>query len=122
MYPHERSLVKHLNGKPFALIGVNSDNDISIPQGLVKSGKVTWRSFQNDIDGKTISDEWGVTGWPTIYLIDGEGKIRYHNVRGPKLDEALAKLLEEVGETFPADEIHATTKEESERKFDDAAE
>ena len=27
MYPHERSLVKRLANKPFALIGVNSDRD-----------------------------------------------------------------------------------------------
>jgi len=27
MYPHERSLVKKLEGKPFALIGINSDTD-----------------------------------------------------------------------------------------------
>jgi hypothetical protein len=25
MYPHERSLVKRLEGKPFALLGINSD-------------------------------------------------------------------------------------------------
>ncbi len=122
MYPHERSLVKHLAGKPFTLIGVNSDEDLTIPQGLVKSGKVTWRSFQNTVNGKAISDAWGVSGWPTIYLIDGEGKIRYHNVRGPQLDEALATLLEEAGETFPAEEIHATTEEETKRNFDTASE
>ena len=28
MYPHERSLVKRLKDKPFALIGVNSDADL----------------------------------------------------------------------------------------------
>ncbi len=27
MYPHERSLVEKLEGKPFALIGINSDLD-----------------------------------------------------------------------------------------------
>ena len=27
MFPHERSLVKRLEGKPFALLGVNSDED-----------------------------------------------------------------------------------------------
>ena len=27
MYPHERSLVKRLENKPFALLGVNSDRD-----------------------------------------------------------------------------------------------
>ena len=28
MYPHERSLVKKLADKPFALVGVNSDDDL----------------------------------------------------------------------------------------------
>jgi hypothetical protein len=27
VYPHERSLVKHLEGKPFALMSVNSASD-----------------------------------------------------------------------------------------------
>ena len=27
MFPHERSLVKRLENKPFALIGINSDKD-----------------------------------------------------------------------------------------------
>ena len=27
MYPHERSLVKRLESKPFALVGINSDAD-----------------------------------------------------------------------------------------------
>ncbi len=27
MFPHERSLVKRMEGRPFALIGVNSDSD-----------------------------------------------------------------------------------------------
>ena len=122
MYPHERSLVHHLAGKPFALIGVNSDTDVSIPQGLVKSGKVKWRSFQNEGSGTPISEEWGVSGWPTIYLIDGEGKIRHSSHGGPELEKALAELFEEIGETYPAEEIHATTEEETKRKFDEAVE
>jgi hypothetical protein len=27
MYPHERSLVNRLAGKPFVLLGINSDDD-----------------------------------------------------------------------------------------------
>ena len=34
MYPHERSLVKRLAGKPFALLGINSDAD---REGLKKT-------------------------------------------------------------------------------------
>ncbi len=118
MYPHERSLVKHLAGKPFALVGINSDNDVSIPQKLVQTGQVTWRSFQNESEGRKISDEWAVQGWPTIYLLDPEGKIRYVG-HGEKLDENLAQLMEEIGEEFPLEEIEATAREERERKFGD---
>ena len=35
--------------------------------------------------------------WPTIYLIDAKGKIRYKNVRGDELDDAIENLLEEAG-------------------------
>ena len=30
MYPHERSLVKRMENRPFALIGVNSDKDKAV--------------------------------------------------------------------------------------------
>ena len=112
MYPHERSLVKHLAGKPFALIGVNSDQDVSIPQQLAKDGTVTWRSFQNDGPDVAISDTWQVRGWPTVYLIDAEGVIRYKNPRGKELDNAIEELLAEIDVEFPREAIDATREEE----------
>jgi len=107
MYPHERSLVKKLAGKPFVIIGVNSDRDLNTVKKLTEDGTVTWRSFQNN-EGKdgVISQQWQVTGWPTVYLIDAKGVIRYVNPQrsGTKsLDDAIAILLTEMGEEFPAD-------------------
>lgn len=121
MYPHERSLVKHLAGKPFALIGVNSQDKISKVKKLVADGVVTWRSFKNETGEGNISDSWEVNGWPTVYLLDAEGKIRFKNPqRSAKgldaLDDAIAELLEEMGEEFPADAIKATAKAEAKKK------
>ena len=64
-----------------------------------KKKNISWRSFWNGPQGTggPISTRWGVTGWPTIYIIDAEGKIRYKNARGPKMDEALTELLAEMG-------------------------
>ena len=45
LIPHERSLVKRLAGKPFALIGVNTDEDREELKKVVKQEKITWRSF-----------------------------------------------------------------------------
>ena len=124
MYPHERSLVKNLAGKPFALIGVNSDDDYEIPQKLVKDGTVTWRSFWNGEDGTKgpISSAFKVRGWPTVLLLDGKGVVRFVNPqRGPgdgmkALDEAIAELLAEMGEEFPTEQIDADTETEK-KKF-----
>lgn len=98
MYPHERSLVKQLSDKPFALIGVNSDKDLDSIREIVKEKNITWRSFWNGPEGTSgpISTAWNVSGWPTIYVLDGEGKIRYKNVRGDAMDKALETLFAEM--------------------------
>ena len=98
MYPHERSLVKRLEGKPFALIGVNSDADREELKRILVENQITWRSFWNggDTDGP-ISRQWRVRGWPSIWVIDAKGVIRYRNVRGNDLDRAVDSLLEEMG-------------------------
>ena len=98
MYPHERSLVKQLADKPFALIGVNSDRDREKLKETMKEKDITWRSFWNGPEGTSgpISTKWNVSGWPTIYVIDAKGKIRYKNVRGAKMDDAIETLLAEI--------------------------
>ena len=102
--------MKNLAGKDFALLGVNSDKKLSTPQRLVADGTVTWRSFQNGNTADSISAAFGVTGWPTIYLIDAKGVIRYKNKRGAELDEAIAELLAEVGQEFPKEAIERDAK------------
>ena len=47
MYPHERSLVKRLAGKPFALLGINSDSDKDDLKKVMEKEQITWRSWWN---------------------------------------------------------------------------
>ena len=94
MYPHERSLVKRLANKPFAIIGVNSDTDREKLKEVMKKENITWRSFWNGgSTGGPISTAWNVSGWPTIYVIDSKGVIRFKDVRGKELDKAIDALL-----------------------------
>ena len=95
MYPHEQLLVETYSNRPFALIGVNSDQDREAIQTTAIDKNLTWRSFWNG--GSTagpISTAWNVQAWPTIYLIDHQGIIRHKNLRGEKLDEAIAELVQ----------------------------
>jgi hypothetical protein len=96
MVPHERSLVKRLDKRPFALIGVNGDGDrADVKKRLAKSG-ITWRSFWNGGRTGTISTAWKVDGWPMTYVLDAEGRVRARDVRGEAMDRAVDKLLAEL--------------------------
>ena len=98
MYPHERSLVKRLAEAPFALIGVNSDKDKEKLMPRVQEENITWRSFWNGPDGTRgpISRKWNVYSWPTIYVLDHEGVIRFKGTRGEAMDAAVDQLLAEM--------------------------
>ena len=101
MYPHERSLVKRLADAPFALIGVNSDADLEALRPRLAEENITWRSFWNGPEGTggPISARWNVRGWPTLYLIDAQGKIRdvfTGNPGNDLLDAKIEALIEEA--------------------------
>ena len=97
MYPHERSLVKRLSGKPFALLGVNSDRDREKVKEVIKEKGLTWRSFWNGGSPRgPISTAWNVQGWPTIYVLDAKGVVRFRDVRGESMDKAVDLLLAEM--------------------------
>ena len=116
MYPHERSLVKKLADKPFALIGVNSDKDREKLRETMKEKNITWRSFWNGEEGTRgpISTAWNVTGWPTIYVLDENGVIRFKNKRGDELDEALTTLLAEMNHDVDLSNHDEEDEEDSE--------
>jgi hypothetical protein len=97
MYPHERSLVKRLQGKPFALLGVNSDSDREKLKSVLKDEQITWRSwFDGGGPGGPIARRWQIQFWPSIFVIDAQGVIRAKDLEGPDLDRVLDTLLAEL--------------------------
>jgi hypothetical protein len=100
MYPHERSLVKKMEGRPFALVGVNSDRDKGALKKVLEDEHITWRSFWNGGSPTgPISTAWKVEGWPTLYVIDSKGVIRHKWLGNPGegvLDEAIDKLVKDA--------------------------
>jgi hypothetical protein len=96
MLPHEKALVERLKSKPFALIGINSDGDAAAVKKILADQGITWR---NAIDGSTegpLATKWNVQGWPTIYVLDAKGTIRFKNVRDQAMEDAVNTLLAEL--------------------------
>ena|SRR5437764_5696049 len=100
MYPHERSLVKKHADKPFVILGVNSDHDRNELKKVMEKEEITWRSwFDGGSTGGPIASRWNVQGWPTVYVLDAKGVIRYKSVGADeaKIDATITKLLKELG-------------------------
>jgi len=98
MFPHERSLVKQFENKPFVLLGVNSDADRHAAKELVDQGTVSWRSWWNGPEGMDgpIATRWDVVSWPAFFVIDAQGVVRVMPEDCPSSLEKTADFLEET--------------------------
>jgi len=92
--------VEEWKQKGVAIVGVSVD--ATEAQGgkkmlvdYIKDKKVPWPNFYS---GKTIEDgpaaEWGISSFPTQFLVDKKGNLRYVNLTN-KRDELIKQLLEE---------------------------
>lgn len=95
MIPHERDMVAKLKDKPFALISVSADAKKEELETFLKSTKMPWAHWWNGQSGGILK-ELDVHFFPTIYVLDGEGVIRYKHIRNKELEEAVEKLLAET--------------------------
>jgi peroxiredoxin len=100
MVPHDRALVERLRGRPFALVGVENDDDHTKARRLIESRGINWRSWwDGNAKGGPIAAAWNVSGlwgWPTVYVLDARGVIRYKHLRGQALDDAVEVLVREA--------------------------
>jgi peroxiredoxin len=96
MIPHERNLVERHRDKPFVMIGVNNDQNPDKAKEITAAQQMTWPVLRTDrLDG-ALNRLYGVSGIPSVFVIDAEGILRYAQVRGPSLDSAVATLLAEM--------------------------
>ena len=101
MLPHERSLVTELAEEPFALLGINSDGPAETLRDILEkqqlAGFPNWRHWVDGTVSGPIASRWNVHSWPTIFVLDRQGVIRYRDVRDAELEKAVKALLAEPG-------------------------
>ena len=128
MIPHEKTMVEKLKNRPFALLGINSDQDrdvlkelqkqklspddpaakakiheanIAYLNKILKEQGISWRQAAQESTSGPIPTRWNVRGWPTIYVIDAAGKIRFKDLRDQELEDAAVRLLDEMEKAAP---------------------
>jgi thiol-disulfide isomerase/thioredoxin len=100
MYPKERALVEQLQGRPFALLSVNTDHDRETLRRSISQGEITWRCWwESGVEGP-ICSRWLIEGFPQVYLLDHKGVIRSYEFP----DKAASnRAIEELLQTCEAE-------------------
>lgn len=96
MIPHEKALVKRLENEPFVLLGINTDPDKAEYRKQIAANGITWRSVWDGSTRGPLCMAWGITSFPTIYVLDAKGTIRHTTLRGAQLDQAVDALILEA--------------------------
>jgi thiol-disulfide isomerase/thioredoxin len=82
------------NKKGFEIIGISFDESREKFDEYIKENKMPWPQY---FDGKGWQNEvgptYGIQSIPTMYLLDKDGKVITTDLRGGKLEEALAENL-----------------------------
>jgi thiol-disulfide isomerase/thioredoxin len=99
MIPHERRLIEELKDKPFAFVGVSVDDDAEALKDFLRDQRMTWPMVcEGGLTGPLVK-AYGVEAFPTLFLIDARGVVRYKYVGDPgseTLERSIEKLLREA--------------------------
>jgi peroxiredoxin len=79
----------------FEIVGVSLDESKSAVVDFARSRKTPWRQIHNASAGADLVEAFGVNTIPATFLIDPQGVITRLELRGPALDQALAKLIKD---------------------------
>jgi len=99
-YPKLRELTRRLEGRPFVLVSINAEPEKDrkqLKEAWAEAGN-TWPClFDGDWEGP-IQRAWNVTRFPTIYVLDGSGTIRFKgDLRADMVDEVVRLVGEAEG-------------------------
>jgi thiol-disulfide isomerase/thioredoxin len=107
MVPSEVRLAERMKGKPFAIVGVNGDGRREDAKKAMEKDNATWPSFYSD-NGPNgpIPTAWNVHGWPTVFILDGKGVIRFKFMGyGRDTEKTLDGKVDELLEQFGTDSL-----------------
>lgn len=97
--PFLKSLVQRYPNESFAILGINTDDSKEEFLKLKEDNGVTWRSAWQGSTAGPIPTRWAIQAFPTKYLLDAKGVIRYADDElwgEESLEKAIETLLEEA--------------------------
>jgi len=70
--------------------------DLANLRAILEKNGITWKQAAQGSTMGPLPRRWNVASWPTIYVLDAKGVIRFKNLRGEELENAAGKLIAEM--------------------------
>ena len=98
-FPNVIANYEKYHDKGFDVIGINLDDEKSTVEAFLQKEKLPWKTLFSDQAGEAgfnnpLARRYGISGIPTVILVDREGKVVSLNARGPELGRLLAEQFD----------------------------
>ncbi|MDE0315101.1 MAG: redoxin domain-containing protein [Candidatus Poribacteria bacterium] len=91
--PNVKRTYEKYKDQKFQIIGISLDRSQQPLEAFIEREGLAWVHYWDK--SQKITNQYGVRGIPSVFLIDGEGVIRKTNLRGHSLETAVAELVKE---------------------------
>ena len=91
--PNVKRTYEKYKDQKFQIIGISLDRSQQALDKFIGREELAWVHHWDK--SQKIMNQYGVTGIPSTFLLDGEGIIRKTNLRGHLLETAVAELVKE---------------------------
>jgi hypothetical protein len=98
-----------MKGRPFILLGVNSDNAPDVAAQVEQQEGIAARSWRDggELYGGRTAHQWNIRALPATYVIDHRGIIRYK--LGPRADghDTVVEIFDAAGQVSDKWQVRA---------------
>ncbi|SFJ46962.1 TlpA family protein disulfide reductase [Planctomicrobium piriforme] len=95
--PHLKELYEAYHAKGFEVVGISLDSERAELERFLEVKEIKWPILFEEGEGASWDNKtaqyYGISAIPAMILVNREGKVVSTSLRGPALDEELAKLL-----------------------------
>lgn len=97
LVPHVNELLARLAGEDLVYLGVNGDTERAAGRATAQRVGMRWRNLWDGPRGTAgpAAEAWGVgaLGWPTVYVLDRAGRIRFKLSGRERIERELEGAL-----------------------------